>query len=395
MYIIIIYLLLSLTPPFSNSKMLQSILFVFSLLVGAYTVSYQPPGASCQDFTVPIAVSIPALTWTGSRWTNDFELIDFVATESGRNALPSASLWSGPSPFTGSYDIAATFCTPTNTTLGREKKILLATHGLWFSGSYWNTQFEPKTYNFVQRAIIEGYSVFFYDRLGVNNSTQISGFEAQGLVQVEVLRQLSSLVNGGTYTGTVGKPSSLILVGHAFGSFLSSALLTAYPDSADAAVFTTFGWGLNQAVFETITPRIAAYQNPGQWGHLDPGYITWVDKVSNVGLNFKLGGYANETVDYIEETKTPFALQEPITQGLLDINATEFTGPIFILNGEYAITVCDGYCPGITDEPARDVFHSSINFTSYVLSGCAHTINYCTGASEAFSEIFGFLNSVI
>jgi hypothetical protein len=38
--------------------------------------------------------------------------------------------------------------------------------------SYWNSPYEPEEYNFVQYAINEGYSVFFYDRLGTGLSSK-------------------------------------------------------------------------------------------------------------------------------------------------------------------------------------------------------------------------------
>ena len=38
--------------------------------------------------------------------------------------------------------------------------------------SYWNPDYKPDQYNFVQYAVQRGYSVFFYDRLGVGTSTR-------------------------------------------------------------------------------------------------------------------------------------------------------------------------------------------------------------------------------
>lgn len=38
--------------------------------------------------------------------------------------------------------------------------------------SYWNSGYEPETYNFVQFAVSQGYSVFNYDRVGVGKSSK-------------------------------------------------------------------------------------------------------------------------------------------------------------------------------------------------------------------------------
>lgn len=43
---------------------------------------------------------------------------------------------------------------------------------LTYANSYWNSPYEPEKYNFVQYAVSKGYSVFFYDRLGVGSSTK-------------------------------------------------------------------------------------------------------------------------------------------------------------------------------------------------------------------------------
>jgi hypothetical protein len=37
--------------------------------------------------------------------------------------------------------------------------------------SYWDFQYQPSNYSFVDFAIAQGYSVFFYDRVGAGEST--------------------------------------------------------------------------------------------------------------------------------------------------------------------------------------------------------------------------------
>jgi len=38
--------------------------------------------------------------------------------------------------------------------------------------SYWDSEYQPENYNFVDFAISRGYSVFFYDRLGTGESSK-------------------------------------------------------------------------------------------------------------------------------------------------------------------------------------------------------------------------------
>ncbi len=49
-------------------------------------------------------------------------------------------------------------------------KLLIEYHSTNHNHSYWNPSFKPETYNYVQHAINKGYSIFFYDRLGIGAS---------------------------------------------------------------------------------------------------------------------------------------------------------------------------------------------------------------------------------
>lgn len=131
--------------------------------------TYYPPAAKCQDYMVPVNVDYDELQFTATPWQNDYDVTNFlteVTTRAGANY---------PSPFGASthinttYQIAATFCTPKNP-IGKEKTVILATHGIGPGREHWNSPFQPEKYNFVQWATGQGYSVFFYDRLGCGAS---------------------------------------------------------------------------------------------------------------------------------------------------------------------------------------------------------------------------------
>lgn len=62
-----------------------------------------------------------------------------------------------------------------------------------------------------------------------------------------------------------------------------------------------------------------------------------------------------------------------------------------LLNGEYDFTVCNGYCPGVTDEPAKSIYRSATPFESYIEKGCSHVIQFCSGAHNAYAKVFSFL----
>lgn len=67
---------------------------------------------------------------------------------------------------------------------------------------------------------------------------RISGYLNQLSIQVALAVELTKAVKEGKYTGTIGKPEKLVLVGHSYGSAISAGALTAEPGLADAVVLT-------------------------------------------------------------------------------------------------------------------------------------------------------------
>lgn len=112
----------------------------------------------------------------------------------------------------------------------------------------------------------------------------------QASIQESILTELATAVKFGNYTGSIGTPKSLVLVGHSFGSAITSAVIRASPTLADGLILT--GWsflrsdalfhakiaptGFNfnvnvsrgSAALETLQPRIASGEDP-KWRILD------------------------------------------------------------------------------------------------------------------------------
>ena len=110
-----------------------TLILVFSLVLRvAHAATYFPPGAICEEYSIPVAIETQAYTYNGTEWHNNYELVDFVTVQVGRIGKTPRGLYAGPNNFSAGYDIGATFCSPKDTTKGKEKTVLLATHGLWF-----------------------------------------------------------------------------------------------------------------------------------------------------------------------------------------------------------------------------------------------------------------------
>jgi hypothetical protein len=152
---------------------LLSLSFFPIFLAQARTIhkQYTPPNANCVDYEIPVVVSTKGIEWTGPKWTDNYGLIDFVSLSSARPEANFTPPVTGPVDINGTYTISGTFCSP-KTKGEHSSTVLLATHGLGYDRSYWNSAFEPENYNFAQYAVDKGYSIFFYDRLGTGKSSK-------------------------------------------------------------------------------------------------------------------------------------------------------------------------------------------------------------------------------
>ncbi|PVH80876.1 alpha/beta-hydrolase [Cadophora sp. DSE1049] len=342
----------------------------------------------CKDYVLPLTVTSGNYIWGLPILETDYDVTTFTTNLSRWDANVTFHPVSGfLAQVTASYKIAGTFCAPTK---GPSKTVLLASHGLGFDRSYWHPEIQPDKYSFVDYAISKGYSVFFYDRLGVSKSSVISGYVNQVSIQISILEQLVNQIRTGKFSP---KPKNVVLIGHSFGSVISNALLVSDPGLVDGVVLTGISYKIpdTAVAFEAWQPRLARVQSPGRWRQLDGGYTTWVDIFANVNVFFKYPFYDKKVVEYSETNKQPFALMEIISLAVTDLHAPKFTGPVLVMSGENDLVFCNGDCSPILEEPARDIFNASKNLEVYVQPGSGHGINYSLNATGTFGVITHFL----
>ena len=136
---------------------------------GSLRQPYYPPAADCRDYMIPVDITYDNYVINASQWDDNHGLTDFLSTVTTRAGAEYPAPLNGPIPTNGTYQIAASFCTPKWET-NKAKNVIIATHGIGPARAHWNSPYEPEDYNFVQYAINQGYSVFFYDRLGCGAS---------------------------------------------------------------------------------------------------------------------------------------------------------------------------------------------------------------------------------
>ena len=225
------------------------------------------------------------------------------------------------------------------------------------------------------------------------HALRVSGYVSQLPIAIAVLTSLAKSVRQGKYT-TIGKPKSLVLIGHSFGSFTTNGAVAREPGIADAAVLTGYGTTLNPALtLEGWAPRVARLQRPRAFAAFDSGYVTTGDVFGSILDFFKRGAYDPAVAAFSEATKQPFAVGElvSINPEFLRNDAPNFKGPTLLISGEYDFIVCDGYCPGVLDEPLRTYFRGSSDFQSYIQPKAGHSNNFATNATGFYGAILDFL----
>ncbi|MCJ1428196.1 hypothetical protein MMC29_006104 [Sticta canariensis] len=275
--------------------------------------TYYPPNADCRDYLIPVDVEWDKLDFNATKWQNDDELQDFVSVVTTREPGPNYPSPLGPSTeINATYQIAATFCSPKQIS-EKAKTVIVATHGIAAARNHWNAAFEPDTYNFVQFATNQGETLA--PPKGDKKYTYMYGVKNR--ISGAVLQRLAGFVREGKYTGKIGKPRKVALMGFSFGSYTTHGAISLTPQLADAVILTAIGFnktGLNiNGLVRSYASHVAKLQNPALYGDRDSGYLTWVDRHAQILNYFKRPNYDDAAVHFAEAAKEPFAVAEFLT----------------------------------------------------------------------------------
>ncbi|TVY92383.1 hypothetical protein LAWI1_G002284 [Lachnellula willkommii] len=340
----------------------------FLLLTAIVTVAAASlPAKLCQDFELSVTVTSSNFVFGAPKFNNNFDVTDFVTDLASREPPKTFSpLLPDKVNQTGTYNIASTFCAPSDTHAANRSTVILATHGLNF------------------------------DRT-------VSGYINQLPIQTEIAKQLAQIIKSGRYPGSIGKPKSLVLVGHSFGSAISATAAASDPDIADGLILTGFSYnGSNSNYFILAAQlQIASSQNPAKWNQLDSGYVTPVNIYANVngrrssanGLErfFKAPDYDVAVVEYADQNKAPFAIGELLTVTATDLLPTAYKGVAMVIAGQYDFIECQSQCDDVIEHPATEIFANAAAFKAVSYPGSGHGLNFALNATGSYEEIFSYL----
>lgn len=174
--------------------------------------------------------------------------------------------------------------------------------------------------------------------------------DAQFQVEVAVLE---GLVN---YAKTKAHASKVALVGHSYGSYISSA--AASHVAVDGLVLTGFS-----GTFDYFPPfiagagfRIAKLQNPVRWGQLDSGYITSSDLYAETYVYYAAPYFERSVAEWTYNfASEPFAVGELPSLLATNVSYSDIKAPVLVLQGQFDVSACGGNCVGVVNG-TKDIF---------------------------------------
>lgn len=243
------------------------------------TLSHSLGGhAICVSGNVPVSVSATNYKINLGQLINQTVVTnDVVEIVQINSTFPEQSI-QGNSTVAGTYSINAKLCLPVSGN-NNSSTIQFLTHGIAFDKAYWDF---AEGYSYVDAAAVAGHATFFYDRLGTGQSDHPDPTSVlQGPLEVEIAHSLiQSLRNGSFQDGQ--KYTSVVGVGHSFGSSLTQAVTAYHPADFDAAVLTAFSTDDSAmgATLFAFNPQIASVNQPERFSDLPNGYLVTQNSIS-------------------------------------------------------------------------------------------------------------------
>jgi hypothetical protein len=129
-----------------------------------------PTNGNCKDYSIKNTFTTDDYIWGYEKLKDNYDAAALLFNITSKDdAAGSFDPSTGLHENTAEYEIAGTFCSPkTLKGNGTEKTVLVATHGFGFDRRYWAP--ENEDYSFAKYVLDAGYSIFYYDRLGVGES---------------------------------------------------------------------------------------------------------------------------------------------------------------------------------------------------------------------------------
>lgn len=390
-------------PPYSITTLC---LLLYSIPALASPPSQRSDG-HCTRLDLPIFASVPSAIYDIPRVDNDIEATAWAIYDATRSTLHGAQNIIKNTTTIGTFNIHAQICVPKSST--RRHILQIASHGVHYDSRYWDSEYQPENYSYVEATLKAGYSILTYDRLGVGQSDHPDAYDVvQGPLELEILRQLTLLARNGTLYDLaskeqtasaafrkLAKPSKVVHVGHSFGSFLTSAFIATYGELSDGAIIT--GYLLTESLASTgsTTFSVEYAATSSHPYNRSSGYVVCKkDGIQNIffGGNPKTA-FTQELLNYGDDIKQPVPIGEFASAfWLFGRYGPSFKAPVQYLLPEFDFYICRGNCNGLANlTTLANTYPNATAIEVAIQPNTGHALPLHHNATAGFQLIHDFL----
>ncbi|KAF2146877.1 uncharacterized protein K452DRAFT_315081 [Aplosporella prunicola CBS 121167] len=388
---------------------------------------------TCLNQTIPVTIESRNGVFDIAIPHQNLDVTTFVQnmTRQGHNFTNEALI--GYQTVAGTYNISTKYCYD-NDTESSPNKLQILTHGIGFDKTYWDLSYNNFNYSYINSALAAGYAALSYDRLGIGNSSHGEPLnEIQAFLEIAGMRALTTMLRTGSFPNVDHSYSSIVHVGHSFGSAQSYSFANMYPNETSGLVLT--GFSMNSSFLPYFAAAsnfgLASLNQPLRFGNgsaallqqtlgksdlyeyvkfvdlanlptgqnLTDGYLTWANIQANQYNFFLPGHFDPRLLGVAEENKQPVTLGELLTLGSVPTE-NQFTGPVLVITGEADVPFCGGDCfaTGGVASSIPAAVKASFNvsddkFEAYIQPATGHSINAHYNATGAYQVINNWLSS--
>jgi pimeloyl-ACP methyl ester carboxylesterase len=365
----------------------------------AYMMGFESPrtqlsvegDAICISGNIPVKASAINVHINSQQPANQSAVTELLLEIFQSNSTIVKQLVGRKNPVSGTYNIYSQLCFPKATGTINTTTIQFLIHGAGFDRDYWSV---APGYSYIDYAARQGYTTFTYDRLGTGLSDHPDPLQVvQTAIQVEIAHVLIQLLRGGGISGHTF--NNIVGVGHSFGSFQTLSITSKYSKDLDAAVLTGFSVDMTgmPVAFAGVGLAIASQSEPLRLSNLSNGYLTSDSIIGTQFFFFREPGFDPKLLKLAELTKQTITVGEFLTSNA--VVATNFTGPIDVVNGENDLPNCHGNCllPYNKAAAVKDMFYpAASNGSSWYLGhGAGHGLNLHYASTMAYEHIHSFI----
>lgn len=270
------------------------------------------------------------------------------------------------------------------------KTVQVLVSGLTYSSSYWNPDYQPERYSYVESITQAGYATFNYDRIGIGKSSRPPGDQVKIPTSAFVLSQINQALRSGAIEGKSFE--KIINFGYASGAVAPLAvasqfggvdgiILAGYLRNTNQDFLTQFG----QSVYPAQDDPILKSQN------LPSGYLTTLPGTRG-SLFYNVANTDPKVLEIDEATKQTFTTGEG--SSLVDaIFSDIYQGvkvPTFLVIGSKDQVFCTGNVCDSSENVAQFMspfFSKAAQLQTFVVPNGGHALNAELSTPIYFSAI--------